>query len=76
MTMKIRIRKIRRIKRTKDQDQENLLMRTMLVQPVTLHQILFALIKGNRRFANQFTKTKAIGTCIILLNEVAADFFL
>jgi hypothetical protein len=73
MTMKIRIRrikrikKIRKIKRIKDQDQENLLMRTMLVLPVTLHQILSALIKGNIRFTNQFTKTKAIETCIILL---------
>jgi hypothetical protein len=39
----------------------------MLGLPVTLHQILSALIKGNIRFTNQFTKTKAIETCIILL---------
>ena len=76
MTMKIRTRRIKRIKRIADQDQENLLMRTMLVLPVTLHQILSALIKGNIRFTNQFTKTKAIETCIILLiDQVAADFF-
>ena len=67
MTMKIRTRRIKRIKRIADQDQENLLMRTMLVLPVTLHQILSALIKGNIRFTNQFTKIKAIETCIILL---------
>lgn len=51
-------------------------MRTMLVLPVTLHQILSALIKGNIRFTNQFTKIKAIETCIILLiDQVAADFY-
>ena len=54
-------------------------MRTMLVLPVTLHQILSALIKGNIRFTNQFTKTKAIEKCIILLkdqDQVAAVIFM